>query len=205
MPRIDRVRLENYYHRYPSQTSPAKNNREESLPPFLEPDEKGVIYEPSSVKRKEPAVIDETREEKQEEAKAPGTENAERTIPELLKELGLRILTFIRRVISNIWNGPASEEGAEATGEKAEQTEEFAATLLEETRSEAEPRRDTLEQIIAEHDMEQLVRYVTENGEKKPAHSTDLLTIYNRYGRVNRIDPSDRKKILEGNFHDIQL
>ena len=201
MPRIDKVSLDNYYKQYPSQT-PAVKRTEEEMPSFPVSEEKGVVYEPSVSKRSETQEKKASAVEKKQELGAINAEETERSIPELLKEVGVRILSFLRSILSSIWNGPASgnNEPAREIPEEA-----VSADLYQEEEKTADTAETTLDRIIAEHDLDQLVRYVTENGEKKPARSTDLLTIYNRYGRVNTIDPSDRKKILEGNFHDIKL
>ncbi len=217
MPRIDRVRLDQYYQQYHPQEGQVR--RTEGETPFpLEPGERGVIYEPSGSTVKEPegkaeevssrrnvsyataAEAKEASTQKEETLGAVRAEEETRTVGELLRELGFRILSFLKGVWNNVWNGPEKSEtfssAEEASGEVAEAINAPTESL---------PETDPLAQIIAEHDLNQLVQYVTEYGTKKPARSTDLLTIYNRYGRVNPIDPSDRKKILEGNFHDIQL
>ncbi len=202
MPRIDKVRLDNYYNSYPTKSSPVNREGEESPGTAPVSEEKGVIYEPSSTEQSRQTEKIPVSPEKKAELGAINAEESERTIPELLKELGTRILSFVRGILSSIWNGPASKQETDA----GDNPEESAATNVSAVQQTVEePKENILDQIIAEHDLDQLVRYVTENGEKKPARSTDLLTIYNRYGRLNTIDPSDRKKILEGNFHDIQL
>ena len=60
-------------------------------------------------------------------------------------------------------------------------------------------------EILKSRDKEQLVRYLTEDGRRPPARSTDLLTSYDRSGRIVSIDPSDRQLILKGTFGDIKL
>lgn len=202
MPRIDKVRLDNYYNSYPAKTSSVKREGEELQGASSVPEDKGVVYEPSSIEQSRQAEKAAPKAEKKTDLGAINAEESERTIPELLKEIGIRILSFVRGILSSIWNGPDSKQEAPA----GESSEEPAGADVSTVQQTAEvPAENTLDRIIAEHDLDQLVRYVTENGEKKPARSTDLLTIYNRYGRLNTIDPSDRKKILEGNFNDIQL
>lgn len=245
MPGIDKVRLDRSYHQYQQHTPVRRTEGAGPRFPF-DPDEKGVIYEPTGAKEnaaaKEAAGVKAGAAAKEADSSQPATANASSALTETmtagevtgakkatgpkeeagLKEpaqssltgwlvgLGTRFLNFLRGLWDVVWNGPEKSEAPDTaihTGEEgkdalsADQTGpvEDISKLAEEKRAE------TLQQIIADHDMEQLVQFVTEGGTKKPARSTDLLTIYNRYGRVNRIDPSDRKKILEGNFNDIKL
>lgn len=243
MPRIDKVRLDNYYNRYTSPTPPVRRagNVEPPLP--FDPDEKGVVYEPSGATgtRRPEQVKEEERTARAEETRAATatlsagaakeesiaeeTAAQQESLTDWLRSLGARLLTFLRGVWSNIWNGPegaptATTDTADTTaelsaGEEAAEAEASAEDMAADAAGGASlpgtealspvQSSEFLQQIIADHDLDRLVRYVTADGEKKPARSTDLLTIYNRYGRVNTIDPSDRKKILEGNFNDIKL
>lgn len=235
MPGIDKVRLDRSYQQYQQHTPVRRAEGAKPQFPF-DPDEKGVIYEPTGSKEKaaakeasgakeaDPAKPAATKEASaltevtgaKETAGAKEMTGAKETagvqepagnsLTDWIFGLGTRFLRFLRGLWEVVWNGPekaetkhTGEEGTEAAS--AEQSSPVAdlQQLAEEKRAE------TLQQIIADHDMEQLVQFVTEGGTKKPARSTDLLTIYNRYGRVNTIDPSDRKKILEGNFNDIKL
>lgn len=236
MPRIDKVRLDNYYHSAGSAPVRRNGSNQASESPFpFDPDEKGVIYEPSGVSK--PERVAPTAEPKAPELSSAAALELEGTeappepgeasavspgIGERLRELGSRLLSILRSVWDNIWNGPDGAANVKPANVKPEDAAETVAQSgLEQTipvTAEAPdveaasspaapqtPRDALLQEIIADHDMDRLVRFVTENGTKKPARSTDLLTIYNRQGRVNVIDPSDRKKILEGTYHDLKL
>ena len=218
MPGIDKVRLDNSYQQY-QQRTPVKSTGESKIQFPFDPDEKGVIYE-----RTDPQKKDAVQTVRVEVAKNMETEPAAKAKPAeeqdaaatgsvtgWLAGLGRRFLTFLRGIWDVVWNGPdqgAKTENREAAEEESPLSEEGALSsdgvdvgdVPDSTQSS-----EFLQQIIANRDMEQLVQYVTEGGTKKPARSTDLLTIYNRYGRVNAVDPSDRRKILEGNFNDIKL
>ncbi len=228
MPGIDKVRLDHSYQQYQQRTPIRRTDGTKPQFPF-DPDEKGVIYEPTGAK--ENAAAKETDQAKPTVNKETGALTADATARETAgakensgaKEpaagssltdwafgLGKRFITFLRGLWDVIWNGPEKTESpgtGEQTGEARSDTvsAEQAESVGDIEKFAGERRAETLQQIIADHDMEQLVQFVTEGGTKKPARSTDLLTIYNRYGRVNYIDPSDRKKILEGNFNDIKL
>ena len=217
MPGIDKVRLDNSYQQY-QQRTPVRRT-EEGKPQFpFDPNEKGVIYEPSKQQAKEAAkepaqTVRIEVEKKEDEKPLTQTVNAAAkesqdtaTLTGWFSGLGRRLLAFLRGIWDVVWNGPdqPAKTGEEVkTGDIAEgAATETVDALLPAAEATSE---DTLQQIIANRDMEQLVQFVTEGGTKKPARSTDLLTIYNRYGRVNYVDPSDRRKILEGNFNDIKL
>lgn len=219
MPRIDKVRLDNYYNGYQNRTTPVRRREtEEPVFPF-DPEEKGVIYEPSSARTQakeinpteaaaantldEVTPIPENTTEAIPEAEAQATP-AQSSLTDWLRGLGSRILTFLRNTWSAIWNGPEGKTEEPTVTETVAEEEERKEPVVTDLAATTAPE-DEISDILAERDLERLVRFVTADGEKKPARSTDLLTIYNRYGRVNQIDPSDRKKILEGNFHDIKL
>lgn len=233
MPRIDKIRLDNYYNQYRNRTGPVKPEEEEI--PGFDPKEPGVVYErsdPGGAKRTEKSPPEEIRKAKEAEpaatkeaAAAEGEEKASggtlERILSYLRDTGSRILAFFKKALSDLWNGPEGAASDETPEEASAPERTEAGTKAEAPSSDANVRSflekttvpgkedaaggEALEQIIASHDIDQLVRYVTEDGRKKPARSTDLLTIYNRQGLVNRVDPSDRKKILEGNFNDLKL
>ena len=64
---------------------------------------------------------------------------------------------------------------------------------------------DFLQEIIKSRDRQKLLLYVTDNGQKRLAKNSDLLTSYDRSGKIVNVSPSDKRLILEGDFRDIRL
>lgn len=52
---------------------------------------------------------------------------------------------------------------------------------------------------ITEMSMEEVSNYVSDNGRKKPAKNSDILTTYNQFGKIVEINPSEKNKIFHGN------
>lgn len=55
------------------------------------------------------------------------------------------------------------------------------------------------EKAITEMNLEEVGNYVSENGKKKPAKNSDILTTYNQFGKIVEINPSEKNKIFHGN------
>jgi hypothetical protein len=182
-----------------------------------------------SLRVSSPAPVKEakhTAKEKPVEKPAEKTaEKAEETSSPLLDSIRSalsKVFGAIRSFFSKLWNGPdgakTKEEtdgeipvediaAAEAAGEPAAIS---AATEIEQkapaAAKAANPAADDLlQEIIASHDREKLMQYLTANGKKKPARNTDILTSYNARGRIVPVSPSDRTRILEGERNSVKM
>ncbi|MBD5136461.1 MAG: hypothetical protein HDT39_10960 [Lachnospiraceae bacterium] len=52
---------------------------------------------------------------------------------------------------------------------------------------------------ITDMSLEEVSNYVSDNGRKKPAKNSDILTTYNQFGKIVEINPSEKNKIFHGN------
>ena len=62
-----------------------------------------------------------------------------------------------------------------------------------------------IRELLKKRDLVALERFLTEDGAKMPAHSTDLLTTYDKSGKLVALNASDKRKILQGNYDDVKL
>ena len=191
---IDKVRLNNY-HRYPPVSGKKSAAGEFSLPG--EPGEKGVIYEPSQKTPKAPPP--EPIKDTVNISISAEKEAAPASPPSFLSTLtsaAKKAVAAVRNFFYTLWNGPEEKTEAELSEVPPAEAVSAPADTTE---------TDPLQEILKSRDKEQLVRYLTEDGRRPPARSTDLLTSYDRSGRIVAIDPSDRQLILKGTFGDIKL
>lgn len=65
--------------------------------------------------------------------------------------------------------------------------------------SPAEDEMEYKEKSISEMNLEEVSNYVSENGHKRLAKNSDILTTYNRHGKIVEINPSEKNKIFHGN------
>lgn len=64
------------------------------------------------------------------------------------------------------------------------------------------PKEEEIEyenKAITDMSMEEVSNYVSDNGRKKPAKNSDILTTYNQFGKIVEINPSEKNKIFHGN------
>ncbi|MBR5420619.1 MAG: hypothetical protein IK115_05670 [Lachnospiraceae bacterium] len=191
---IDRIR--------PSDNLPAAYERsgnkaarvEGDAPAFLLPGEEngGVIWErgkddtravagkkreehiPTKKKDSPPVVweksgIEKPREEKSREEKPAG--------PGLLSRLG----DLFKELLARLWYGDDRPE---------DKKPENAAVAAD--------REGRIRTSIANKDTEALIEELTEGGKLKPARNTSLLTHYDRFGRIVKLEDTDVGRILRG-------
>lgn len=56
----------------------------------------------------------------------------------------------------------------------------------------------TISDIINGKNLDEIENYLMDNGNRKIAQNSDLLTTYNKKGRIVDIDPSEKNKIIHG-------
>lgn len=203
---INKVRFDNTYHKV---SPPVKKQPGDADLLLRDPGEKGVVYEPSITK--EEKKTQPPHEEKKpaaaltlqaKEETAPSGE-ADVSSPSAVKNVFTRIWKAIKGFFHTLWNGPEKAEETKAAEEAG--AAESEAAIGKPVSSKAADASAVIQEILKSRDREKLMQYLTEDGQKKPARNTDLLTNYDKNGRIVRVDPSDRKRILEGDFHDIRL
>ena len=174
---------------------------EGEAPAFLLPDDGGVIWERGNAGKNAPKP-----KAKKEEYRAPQTakqedvkREAEKTVTgaeEKTTQPGFfsKIASFFKDLLSRIWYGDESKKD-----EKKDKPE--GATKAASVKSSADTPQDREQRIrtlIAEKDSEGLERELTEDGKKKPARNTGLLTYYDRFGRIIKARDSEATAMLKG-------
>ena len=199
---IEKVRLDPNVQKYRVNPTTRKIPTEELY--AKDPGEQGVIYEPSQKKeQKDSLTLSSIYEAPKEE-----TEKKPETFGEKVGAVLGKAVSAIRAFFSKLWNGPEKAVNPVNETEAAPAAEEQELKIpAEEPVPEvrAADSDDFLREIVKTRDRAKLMNYVTENGKKHLAKNSDLLTSYDRSGRIVSVSPSDKRLILEGDFRDIRL
>lgn len=135
----------------------------------------------------------------------------------------------VKMILNRIWNDPEPEDtvqSSDVTPEEAERyTEEYLALkglAKPETAGEITKRPETenistdKEETVVDKDaeiqkylhtgnLEQVISLLTDNGQKTIAKNSNLLTYYDRSGKLTQINASDRERILHGDRNTKKL
>lgn len=139
-----------------------------------------------------------------------------------LQQVFRKIVQALKDVFDKIWNDPdpdAAVQSSDVTPEEAERyTEEYLALKgltksepAEETavRSEqiktavtgaeaATDKEAEIQKYLHSGNLAQVISLLTDNGQKTIAKNSNLLTYYDRSGKLTEISPSDKERILHG-------
>lgn len=229
---IDKVRLRDYYNSYQPGHIKKAETTDDVFP--LADKGSGVIYEPSGkqLEKKTLAAVKTQQPEQKSTAKESPKQGENHTassstdVIASAKTVLVKILDTVKQFFLSVWNGDAkpteAENDANVTeivpdGEQSDETNllqqatepEDAKDLSEDVKTAKTDRAQTVggvpDDLIRRHDLEGLERLLTKEGTRKPARNTDLLTFYNRYGKIVSMNASDKRKILQGNYNDIKL
>lgn len=128
-------------------------------------------------------------------------------------------LQTVKELINRIWNEPPSEEAVQSsdvTPEEAERyTEEYLALRglkvpgqeapAEQIENNSVDKDVQIQKYLHDGNLEQVISLLTDNGHKTIAKNSNLLTYYDRSGKIIRINPSDRERILHGDRNTRKL
>ncbi|MBP3476475.1 MAG: hypothetical protein J6K48_09185 [Lachnospiraceae bacterium] len=135
-------------------------------------------------------------------------------------------LQAVKMILNRIWNDPEPEDtvqSSDVTPEEAERyTEEYLALkglAKPETAGEiTEPENIStdktkspvdkdaeIQKYLHTGNLEQVISLLTDNGQKTIAKNSNLLTYYDRSGRLTQINASDRERILHGDRNTKKL
>lgn len=160
------------------------------------------------------------REAEKAEEKPPSPARGEAGAASLFSFLQT-FLSSVKAFLYRLWNEEAPEVSfsEDVTPEEAERlTEEYYALkgISPEERerpAEAEQanandqasyeakeaaRDETIRKHLRTGNLEQVISLLTENGRRTPAKNSNLLTYYDKRGRLRQIGASDRERILHG-------
>ena len=158
----------------------------------------GVIYEPSGadkVKQTESRPINNASDLGSRTARAATASGAvvEESFVAGIRRVLHEVVATIKDFAKKIWEG---NEGASTTREEEREPEPAVATATAFNANSIiknQEAEDRLVQMLANDNRGHLVK------------NSDLLTYYDRSGKITKVDPSDRTKIISGIYDDIYL
>ena len=169
--------------------------------------------------------------ERHGQVKSTEDERPQTTMP-FLERVQKFITDFIqtmKELFNRIWNEPPSQDtvqSSDVSPDEAERyTEEYLALKgLKESGQKATTDETAEREVLAEriennsvdkdaqiqkylHDgnLDRVISLLTDNGHKTIAKNSNLLTYYDRSGRITQINPSDRERILHGDRNTRKL
>ncbi|MCR5251110.1 MAG: hypothetical protein K6E50_10940 [Lachnospiraceae bacterium] len=171
---------------------------QDDAPAFLLPGEDdGVVWEHGEQKERKPQakkteeVVKETAFHSASAEKAG--EEAGAKAGSSIRKLWERISAFLGRFFHDLWYGGTEETAAE----KKEAVSVKAAGPQEADGDDEADREERIRALIAAGDEEGLMELLTEHGKKKSAKNTELLTHYDRFGRIVKQQDSEVGRLLQ--------
>lgn len=169
-------------------------------------EEAGVILD-LSAKKEQPAQNDVMQ-------KSEPVQNTGLTFAQIKKTV-LSAIAFIKETWKMIWeDAPATEQSAEEKTEEnisvseserlqmEEDSENWAGERIKEVEKQKKAQMET---VLKSRNLDSLSAILTENGKKKLAKNTTLLTTYDRRGRIVDVDEAEKERILHGDKNFIKL
>lgn len=136
----------------------------------------------------------------------------------------------VKELINRIWNEPQSQDtvqssdvspeeaeryteeylalrGLKVPGQEATATETAAweAETVQQTRNDFVDKDAEIQKYLHDGNLDRVISLLTDNGHKTIAKNSNLLTYYDRSGRITQINPSDRERILHGDRNTRKL
>ncbi|MBE6015261.1 MAG: hypothetical protein E7241_07830 [Lachnospiraceae bacterium] len=170
-----------------------------------DPYKAGVVYEPSAVSKNSRVNAMETATVRKEQTVKPESGSIiDEEFLEKIKRVFYSAITAVKDFAKRIWEGgegAAKTEGLEGTttemGEEGQSSGERVFTrsspIVKDSIFMGDEARAKLDILLEQDNRGHL------------AKNSDILTYYNRSGKITRMDPSDRMKIMRGQFNDIVL
>ena len=199
---IDKVNLKDYYNQYQPKQGKKMTSEEVDFP--FAKDDPGVIYEPSARAKKEANRTAHANAQKEQESRRvekSDYEQKEKTEPAQtssvfagIQKVVSEAVSYVKEFFLRIWNG--DDVGA---------ANQNAGSQSSEGKIGSEAGAVDVKELLKKRDLVALERFLTEDGAKMPAHSTDLLTTYDKSGKLVALNASDKRKILQGNYDDVKL
>lgn len=158
----------------------------------------GVIYE-----REGKRTVTKRQEELPKQESVPKSREKSESVFtfEQLKEAVRSAIAFLKETWRMIWEDtPKEQEAQEALSERKETEIQTKAQRMEEITpvKEAAPQESEVNKVLKSHDLKALNALLTNNGRIKPARNSNLLTTYDKRGRIVQIESGTRERILHG-------
>lgn len=158
----------------------------------------GVRLELSQNGQQPPDVL-----QRSSKAERPERSQAERaSFLDTLQKIFTDFVQTVKTIFNRIWNEPEDTvQSSDVTPEEAERyTEEYLALKGKPVDKDAE-----IQKYLHTGNLKQVISLLTDNGKKTIAKNSNLLTYYDRSGRLTQINPSDRERILHGDRNTKEL
>lgn len=121
------------------------------------------------------------------------------TLPNVLRRLFAPVVHWLK----DFW-GPgrlAEDDDAElAEMDLAEAEEDVSVTTVF-----AKEQKELADQVLKSGDLRQVEQFLTQNGTKRLAHNSDLLTYYDRRGKFVEMDETEKHRVLFGDKNVLKL
>lgn len=140
--------------------------------------------------------------ERRGQVKSTADERSRATVP-ILERIQKFITDFIqtmKELFNRIWNEPPSEEAVQSSDVTPEEAE-----TVQQTRNDFVDKDAQIQKYLHDGNLDRVISLLTDNGHKTIAKNSNLLTYYDRSGRITQINPSDRERILHGDRNTRKL
>lgn len=132
-----------------------------------------------------------------------------------IKKTVLSAIAFLKETWKMIWeDAPATDQSAKEKTEEnisvseserlqeEEDSENWAGERIKEVEKQKQVQ---MESVLKSRNLDSLSAILTENGKKRLAKNTTLLTTYDRRGRIVNVDETEKERILHGDKNFIKL
>jgi hypothetical protein len=120
------------------------------------------------------------------------------TFLDTLQNVFQKILQTVKNVFDKIWNDPEPAETTETAEMSAERADRDNLSMMDGEEDTEVDRNAQIQEYLHSGDLDQVMNLVTDYGKKSVAKNSNLLTYYDRQGRLTEINPSDRERIMHG-------
>lgn len=187
-------------------------------PAFYLPEQEdngGVIYEPSKPKEAEKTLAQKRQETAREVTNTregihsvfdgPGVEvslstaavrAAEAAKPKTIGEIIADTLNSIKAFFVRLWTG--EDDAAGALSAEEENTENAETEIISPIDAPKEAEKAVFETVNLRNNPETIAEFMVDYGGRHLVKNSDLLTQYDRNGRITSPNASDRRRILQG-------
>ena len=148
--------------------------------------------------------------EKRKQVKETSAGLSQATMPflETVQKFVTDFIQTVRDLFNRIWNEPQAEESVQSSDVTSEEAERYTEEYLtaKGLTEKAPVDKDTeIQKYLHSGNLDQVISLLTDNGHKTIAKNSNLLTYYDRSGRITQINPSDRERILHGDRNTRKL
>lgn len=214
---IDRIDNTNYYNDYTAATK-KKVNTKDTKDFSLNLQEKPFLHADGNATKEELGVelqLHEKAKDSQEYLRT-NTMKKEQTLStsngitlDQMKQVIHSFVQLVKETWNLIWNdAPAKDEPKAPINEQT--TEDFFDSKLTQQNNAYTATGDTkddlqVQDVLKSKDINQLTNMITQNGKLKLAKNSQLLTTYDRQGKIVQLGGSEKERILKGDKNLMKL